>query len=270
MTIPEQPKRKSALEIALDEKLENDRKKASQTPVIIPQVKVETLSDITSEADLKSLSARIEYESKLEGYKSFKERESALKDGEKELEAEALALGQQREKFEAEQVERVRVANSKLEEAKKAMDLYKTKIADANAIMEKAQKLQSEADRVLKAQSEAEKEANEKQKAYEENMVEVVDVFTEIATHVSNEGYPVGGVLKYDVALINRIQDKKMADSLIAGIITIDLDRIGELCQTIQDSGKNQGLLDYLDSNTDYISKLIKIKWTPSTVEVLT
>jgi hypothetical protein len=269
MTIPEQPK-KLTLQQQLEEKNRLERERAIQTPpIIVEKPKVET-QDITSEADLKALNVRIEYESKLEGYKSFKERESALKDGEKELEAEALALGQQREKFEAEQVERVRVANSKLEEAKKAMDLYKTKIADANAIMEKAQKLQSEADRVLKAQSEAEKEANEKQKAYEENMVEVVDVFTEIATHVSNEGYPVGGVLKYDVALINRIQDKKMADSLIAGIITIDLDRIGELCQTIQDSGKNQGLLDYLDSNTDYISKLIKIKWTPSTVEVLT
>jgi len=270
MTIPEQPKKLTLQEQWALERQQKEQSAKTNPPTIPPQVKVENPMDITSEADLKALNARIEYESKAEGYKSFKERESALKDGERELEAEALELGEERKKFEAEQTERVRIANAELERAKKAMDLYKTKIADADAKMSKAQNLQAEADRVLKAQSEAEKEASEKQKAYEENMAEVVDTFTEIATHVSNEGYPVGSVLKYDVALINRIQDKKMADSLIAGIITIDLDRIGELCQTIQDSGKNQELLDYLVANTDYISNLIKIEWTPANREVLT
>ena len=267
MTIPVEPKRKSALEIALDEKLENERKKAAQTPPVVLS-KVEPPPDI-SETDLKALNARIEAESKAEGYKSFKEREAALKDGEKELEAEALALGEQREKFESEQVERVKVANAKLEEAKKALDLYKTKAADADKKMEQAQKLTSEAERIIKAQTEAEKEANERQKLYETNLTEGIVVFTEIANYVSNKGYSVGRILKYDVGLISRMQDRKVNLASIADVISADIGRINELCQVLQDKNENPKLLEYLNSNVEYLETSLKISWQPATNEEL-
>jgi len=227
------------------------------------------ITSVDPEIEFKRLSAQMELDSKAAGYKSFKEREAALKDGEKESEAEALALGQKREKFESEQAERVRVANSKLEEAKKAKDLYNTKIADANAKMEKAQTLQAEADRVLKAQSEAEKEANEKAKAYEANMTEAIEVFSEIATYVSRQGYSVGRILKYDVGLISRMQGRKVNLASIADVISADIGRISELCQEIQDKNLNPKLLEYLNSNVEWLETNLKIEWQPPNVEEL-
>ena len=234
-----------------------------QPPVIIENKPTEP------EIDLKVLNAKIEAESKAEGYKSFREREAALKDGEKELEAEALALGEQRTKFEAEQVERVRVANAKLEEAKKALDLYKTKVADADKKMEQAQKLSSESERIIKAQSESERLQAEKQQAYETNMEESLKVFSEIATYVSKQGYSVGRILKYDVGLISRLQGRGANLNTIAEIIGADIDRINELSQELQDKNSNPKLLEYLNSNTEWLDTSLKIEWQPPTVEEL-
>ena len=234
-----------------------------QPPVIIENKPTEP------EIDLKTLNAKIEAESKAEGYKSFREREAALKDGEKELEAEALALGEQRTKFEAEQVERVRVANAKLEEAKKALDLYKTKVADADKKMEQAQKLSSESERIIKAQSESERLQAEKQLAYETNMEESLKVFSEIATYVSKQGYSVGRILKYDVGLISRLQGRGANLNTIAEIIGADIDRINELSQELQDKNSNPKLLEYLNSNTEWLDTSLKIEWQPPTVEEL-
>ena len=234
-----------------------------QPPVIIENKPTEP------EIDLKVLNAKIEAESKAEGYKSFREREAALKDGEKELEAEALALGEQRTKFEAEQVERVRVANAKLEEAKKALDLYKTKVADADKKMEQAQKLSSESERIIKAQSESERLQAEKQLAYETNMEESLKVFSEIATYVSKQGYSVGRILKYDVGLISRLQGRGANLNTIAEIIGADIDRINELSQELQDKNSNPKLLEYLNSNTEWLDTSLKIEWQPPTVEEL-
>lgn len=234
-----------------------------QPPVIIENKPTEP------EIDLKALNAKIEAESKAEGYKSFREREAALKDGEKELEAEALALGEQRTKFEAEQVERVRVANAKLGEAKKALDLYKTKVADADKKMEQAQKLSSESERIIKAQSESERLQAEKQLAYETNMEESLKVFSEIATYVSKQGYSVGRILKYDVGLISRLQGRGANLNTIAEIIGADIDRINELSQELQDKNSNPKLLEYLNSNTEWLDTSLKIEWQPPTVEEL-
>jgi hypothetical protein len=248
-------------------RIKEQEEKLNPPVIIIPQTQTEIKTE--PELDLRTLNAKIEAESKAEGYKSFRERESALKDGEKELEAEALALGEQRTKFEAEQVERVRVANAKLEEAKKALDLYKTKVADADKKMEQAQKLSSESERIIKAQSESERLQAEKQLAYETNMEESLKVFSEIATYVSKQGYSVGRILKYDVGLISRLQGRGANLNTIAEIIGADIDRINELSQELQDKNSNPKLLEYLNSNTEWLDTSLKIEWQPPTVEEL-
>ena len=135
--------------------------------------------------------------------------------------------------------------------------------------MEQAQKLTSEAERIIKAQTEAEKETNERQKLYETNLTEGIVVFTEIANYVSNKGYSVGRILKYDVGLISRMQDRKVNLASIADVISADIGRINELCQVLQDKNENPKLLEYLNSNVEYLETSLKISWQPATNEEL-
>jgi hypothetical protein len=256
-------------QLALERQQKEAEIRNKQPPTIVENKLPETKPPAESEVDIRILNAKIEAESKAEGYKNFREREQALKDGEKELEAEALALGKEREKFETEQAERVAKANAKLEEAKKALDLYKTKSADADKKMAEAQKLTSEAERIIKQQTEAEKLAADKQKAYETNMTESLEVFTEIANTITKQGYSVGRILKYDVGLISRLQGRGVSLNTIAEIIGGDIDRINELSQELQDKNANPRLLEYLNSNTEFLQANLKIDWLPPNTEEL-
>jgi hypothetical protein len=259
MTIP----RKLTLQEQLVEEKAKQQTEQENKPQIIPAPKPVLVEN--PEVELRRLNAQIELDSKIDGYKSFKEREQALKDGETELEAEALALGKEREKFESEQAERVSRANTKLEEAKKALDLYKTKATDADNKMEQAQKLTSEAERIIKNQSESEKEQQEKLKAYENNLTECLDLFGEMATVLSKHSNPnvsiVGRILFHDVALMGRMQNRGCSNGSVADVIACDCDRVNEACQILQDSNSNLKLLNYLSKNVDYLTENLKISW---------
>ena len=105
--------------------------------------------------------------------------------------------------------------------------------------------------------------------AYETNMEESLKVFSEIATYVSKQGYSVGRILKYDVGLISRLQGRGANLNTIAEIIGADIDRINELSQEFQDKNSNPKLLEYLNSNTEWLDTSLKIEWQPPTVEEL-
>jgi hypothetical protein len=246
---------------------EEKRQKELNKPPEIEQPKITENRNV--DADIKAFNSLVEFENKQAGYKSLKEREQALADGEKEFEIGIQQLAKDREEFNKEQRDRVDKYNVNMATYKRKYELLQTKLTEVSTRMEEALELKSQAESVINSQTESEKQMQAKLEAYAKNMAESIELFSEIATVLLNQGYNTGRILQYDVALIGRMQEHKASNNSIADLIAADIDRINEVCESLQTDGKNDSLLNYLNNNVEYLNNSLIIKWVAPNVEVL-
>jgi DNA repair exonuclease SbcCD ATPase subunit len=226
------------------------------------------IPEISPEAELKTYKAQMELDSVKEGYKNLKEREQTLKDSERELQIDIEQLAKEREKFEVEQKERMDAYNNNVRIYNQKYGLLQTKLKEADKQMEDVLTEKSQAEAVIKAQSESEKENQEKLEAYTANIEECLDVFNEISRILSRQNIMrlsnLGRILTYDMALITRMQNEKCPLRSIVDVISANIGRIDEICETLQNSNSNPALFSYLTRNTIFLTESLKINWTPT------
>jgi DNA repair exonuclease SbcCD ATPase subunit len=255
----------------LEEELEAERKLKSseQSSEIKDQPKSAQQRLADTEAEIKAFKAQQDLESIKDGYESLKVREFTIADREKVLEQGQEKLKKDIGEFELQQKERVSKANEKADEYNKAYNLLKTEREEAKRIMTEAIAKKSEADNIIKSQTETEKINQEKQEAYTENMEESIKLFGEIIINLrrqeDSKSLSLAVILNKDLNLIQWLQYKKSSLQTIADIISVDCDRITQVCEYLQNSNvDNSKLLNYLLSSTEWLQNALKIEWQPN------
>ncbi len=251
----------------LEEQLERERReKSSEHLSETPKTPQQRLAD--TEVEIKAFKAQQDLDSVKLGYENLKIRESTIADREKALKDGVEKLQKDIGEFELHQKERVAKANEKADEYNRAFQLLQTERAEAKRIMEDAMRKKSEADNIIKSQTETEKISQEKQEAYAENMDEALDLFEEIVRTLrrQEEGKALGlaVTLGKDLTLIQWLQYRKCNLQTLADIISVDCDRIVDVCEYLQDTRKDHSsLLNYLLQSTEWLQSALRIEWIP-------
>lgn len=259
MTTENKPAKKSLQEQLLDEQ-NKTKQQAPQEPVKVeptPRQRIEN-ADLL----LKAFQAERELESQQSGYVNFKVRESSIVEREKSIADREEALKKSIGEFEIEQNKRVDKVNKTAEEYNKAYALLKTEREEAKRIMEEAIEKKSQAEQIIKAQTLEQKTTQARQTAYASNMEESLKLFADIYRYLKVMEEPrcldMAVALNKDLGLIQRLCDKKVNLQTVADIISVDHDRLIELCEFLQNSKKDYSdALGYLFQATEWLQKAL-------------
>jgi chromosome segregation ATPase len=238
-------------------------------PVVVEKSPLQRISD--AEMEIKAFQKEQELESVRSGFESFKIRESSLVGKETDLASREEKLRTQIGAFELEQKTRVEKANKIAEDYNKAYELLKTERKEATRIMTEAIEKKSEAESIIKSQTETEKTNQEKQEAYVSNMDDSMKLLNQVygVLRKQDDGklLTLAGVLYKDLTLISWLQFKKCALQTIADIISVDIDRITEVCEYLQNTKKDYNqVLKYLLDSTEWLQTKLKIEWQPNPI----
>lgn len=258
----------------LEEQLEKERsEKERQSSEPKPPLELTPQQKLANtEAEIKAFKAQQDLDTVKLGYENLKVRESTIADREKSLTDGLEKLQKQIGEFELQQKERVEKANKKADEYNEAFNLLKTERAEAKRIMEDAIRKKSEAENIIKSQSEAENISQEKQEAYNANMDESIKLLVEIVKVLRRQedvkALTLAVFLGKDLNLIQWLQYKKVGLQTLADIISVDCDRIVEVCEHLQDSkSDNSAVLNYLLQSVEWLQTSLKIQWQPHDIE---
>lgn len=258
MTTDNKPKK------SLQEQLLEEQNKIKQQTPPEPQKVELTPKQRLENADLalKAFQAERELDSQQSGYVNFKVRESSIVEREKSIADREEALKKSIGEFEIEQNKRVDKVNKTAEEYNKAYALLKTEREEAKRIMEEAIEKKSQAEQIIKAQTLEQKTTQARQTAYASNMDESLKLFADIYKFLRRMDEPksldMAVVLNKDLVLIQRLCDKKVNLQTVADIISVDHDRLIELCEFLQNSKKDYSdVLGYLFQATEWLQKAL-------------
>lgn len=254
----------------LEEQLEKERLERANE-VIVPQEpqKVEpTPKQRLENADLtlKAFQAERELDSQQSGYVNFKVRENSIVEREKSISDREEALKKSIGEFEIEQNKRVDKVNKNTEEYNSAYALLKTERTEAKRIMEEALQIKSKSEQIIKAQTLEQKTNQAKQEAYAANMEECLKLFVDVFKYLRRMDEPnslaMAGIINKDLILLDRLLFKKVNLQTAADIITVDCDRLIELCEVLQNSKKDYSeALKFLIDATEWAQKALRIDW---------
>jgi hypothetical protein len=254
----------------LEQRQKELRAKSQQvetTPVIEVKSPLQRISD--ADLEISAFKKEQELDSVKAGYASLILREKTIADREKTIADKETNILTQIGLFEVEQKKRMETYNTKVEDYNKAFALLQTERKESSRIMQEAIKIKSEAETIIKSQTELEKTCQEKQEAYVANMDESVklmgSIFKVLRKQDDGKLLSLAGLISKDLNLIQYLQFKKCALQTIADVVSVDIDRITEVCGYLQDSKKDYSqVLKYLLDATDWLQKNLKIDWTPA------
>lgn len=260
----------------LEEQLENEKRQSGEIkpPIEVKRELTPQERQANTEAEIKAFQATQNLDSIKLGYENLKVRESTIADREKNLQDKTEKLQKEIGEFELQQKERVAKANEKADEYNKAYNLLKTEREVASKTMAEAITKKSEADNIIKSQTEVEKVNQERQEAYATNMDESLKLLTEIVKALRQQedgkALSLAVTLNKDLTLIQWLQYKKAGLQTLADIISVDCDRIVEVCEHLQDSKTyNSKILNYLLQSTEWLSEKLLIEWRPNEIDIL-
>jgi hypothetical protein len=237
------------------------------TPIVVEKSPLQRISD--AEMEIKAFQKEQELESVKSGYANFLLREKTIVDQEKGIADRETSLKENIGAFELEQKTRMEKYNSNVSDYNKAYELLKTERKESQRIMEEAIKKKSEADSIIKSQTEQEKISQEKQDAYTENLDSSIKLMTEIYKVLKKQDdaklLSLAVVIHNDLTLTQWLIFKKCSVQSIVDILSVDIDRITEVCEYLQNTKKDYNqVLKYLLDSTEWLQTSLKIEWQPA------
>lgn len=226
-----------------------------------------------ADAEIIAFKKEMELDSIKSGYENLKTRETTISSREQDIADREDKLKKDIGTFELEQKERVAKANEIAADYKKQYALLTTERAEAKRIMEDAITKKAEADNIIKSQTEAERLRQEKSEAHRTNMGDALALLSDIIRTLRSQDdvkiLSLAGILIKDYKLIQRLQYRKTELQSIADIIAVECDRIHELCEYLQDSKRDYGvIMKYLLDCTEWFYKNLKIEWVVEEEEI--
>jgi hypothetical protein len=257
---------------SLQEQLEEERrKKGLEKSTTTPSQLTPQDREALAVAEIKAFKAEQDRDSVKSGYENFKVREKTIVDREANISQREDALKKDIGEFELEQKTRLASYNANVEKYNQAFAMLQTERTEAKKLMEEALSQKSQADIIIKAQTEAETLQAEKNEAYKANMEEAVTLLSEMAKFLrrqdADKALGLAGLLNKDLDLITRLQTKNAPQQTLADIISVDCDRVLELCEFLQESKSDSSATNYLLEGVEWLQNALKIEWTPNESE---
>ena len=249
----------------LNEQLKEEQRKRQQESNV-PNEPTPQQRKANADSLIDALKTEMELDSIKQGFANLKQREQALVDKEKDLAEKDKALKESIGAFELEQKKRVEQANERINNANKYFEELQVQRKEAEKLMSNAIRVKAEAETIIKSQTVQDKDRQERQSAYADNMEESLELLNDVSNALrqqeDNYAFSLSGIIKRDLSLIGKLQDKQADLQTLTDIISVDMDRILELCEYLQNSKKDYSqLIKFLGDSTEWLSERLVIEW---------